>query len=66
MRFCGLYLMRLNGSALCSTVGNSFITAGEKVIQGFLLAYLCAFDYFFARSEQELNKGFCDLYLEPL
>ncbi|MDJ0840580.1 MAG: AAA family ATPase [Acidobacteriota bacterium] len=38
---------------------------GEKVIQGFLLAYLCAFDYFIARSEHELHKGFCDLFLEP-
>ncbi|MDJ0835802.1 MAG: AAA family ATPase [Acidobacteriota bacterium] len=38
---------------------------GEKVIQGFLLAYLCAFDYFFAHSEHEMNKGFCDLFLEP-
>ncbi len=38
---------------------------GEKVVQGFLLAYLCAFDYFFASSEHELNKGFCDLLLKP-
>ncbi|MDJ0834895.1 MAG: AAA family ATPase [Acidobacteriota bacterium] len=38
---------------------------GEKVIQGFLLAYLCTFDFFLARSEHELNKGFCDIFLEP-
>ena len=38
---------------------------GEKVIQGFLLAYLSIADHFIIHSEQELNKGFCDLYLEP-
>ena len=35
------------------------------MIQGFLLAYLNTADYFIAYSERELNKGFCDLYLEP-
>ncbi|MDJ0838217.1 MAG: AAA family ATPase [Acidobacteriota bacterium] len=38
---------------------------GEKVIQGFLLAYLNAATYFLSHSEHELNKGFCDIYLEP-
>ncbi|MGK5094626.1 AAA family ATPase [Deltaproteobacteria bacterium TL4] len=38
---------------------------GEKVIQGFLLAYLHLCDFFLVRPEQELNKGFSDLFLEP-
>ncbi|MDJ0841331.1 MAG: AAA family ATPase [Acidobacteriota bacterium] len=38
---------------------------GEKVIQGFLLAYLNSTNYFITGSERELNKGFCDIYLEP-
>jgi len=39
--------------------------SGEKVIQGFLLAYLNVTDYFLTWSEHELDKGFADLYLEP-
>ncbi|KPA16589.1 hypothetical protein MHK_003178, partial [Candidatus Magnetomorum sp. HK-1] len=38
---------------------------GEKVIQGFLLAYLNIADYYITQSEQEMNKGFSDIYLEP-
>jgi hypothetical protein len=38
---------------------------GEKVIQGFLLAYLNVTDYFLAWTERELGKGFVDIYLEP-
>ncbi|MDM8519702.1 AAA family ATPase [Anaerolineales bacterium HSG6] len=38
---------------------------GEKVIQTFLLAYLSVTDYFIIRTEEELGKGFVDLYLEP-
>ena len=38
---------------------------GEKVIQGFLLAYLNVTDYFLTWSERELGGGFADLYLEP-
>ncbi|MEZ4528917.1 MAG: PD-(D/E)XK nuclease domain-containing protein, partial [Desulfobacterales bacterium] len=38
---------------------------GEKVIQGFLLAYLNVTDFFLTKSEQEAAKGFCDLWLEP-
>ncbi len=38
---------------------------GEKVIQGFLLAYLNTTHYFLTGSEQPLNKGFCDIFLEP-
>ncbi|MCP4690403.1 MAG: ATP-binding protein [Desulfobacterales bacterium] len=38
---------------------------GEKVIQTFLLAYLNVTDYFIATTEEEMGKGFVDLYLEP-
>ena len=38
---------------------------GEKIIQGFLLAYLNLSDYYLTQTEQEMNKGFSDLYLEP-
>ncbi|KPA17148.1 protein containing DUF1703, partial [Candidatus Magnetomorum sp. HK-1] len=35
------------------------------VVQGFLLAYLNVTDYYITQSEQEMNKGFSDIYLEP-
>ena len=38
---------------------------GEKVIQGFLLAYLNVVDYYTTKSETELNKGYSDIYMEP-
>lgn len=38
---------------------------GEKVVQTFLLAYLSVTDYYIIRTEEELGKGFVDLYLEP-
>jgi hypothetical protein len=39
--------------------------SGEKVIQTFLLAYINICDYFLAKTEQDMNKGFSDLYLSP-
>lgn len=39
--------------------------SGEKVIQTFLLAYLNVTDYYLTRTEDEMGKGFVDLYLEP-
>ena len=39
---------------------------GEKVIQGFLAAYLGVSQHFLMRTEPELNKGFADIALEPL
>ena len=39
---------------------------GEKVIQGFLAAYLSVTDYYEFRSEAELGKGHADTALEPL
>ncbi len=38
---------------------------GEKMIQGFLLAWLNLAPYFSVQSEQELGGGFADLYLAP-
>ncbi len=38
---------------------------GEKVIQGFLLAYLNVTQFFLLWSEKEMGGGFADLYLEP-
>lgn len=38
---------------------------GEKVIQGFLLAYLNVTNVFLCRTEQEYAKGFADLVLQP-
>ena len=39
--------------------------AGEKMVQGFLAAYLGATDYFLFDTEREFNKGFVDICLEP-
>ncbi len=38
---------------------------GEKVIQGFLLAYLNVSHFFLTWPEHEMGNGFVDLYLEP-
>jgi len=38
---------------------------GEKVIQGFLLAYLNVADYYITQSETEMNKGYSDIYMVP-
>jgi len=38
---------------------------GEKVIQGFLLAYLNLTQFFLLWSEKEMGGGFVDFYLEP-
>lgn len=37
----------------------------EKVIQGFLLAYMGLSEYFIIHSEKELNKGYADIVMEP-
>ena len=38
---------------------------GEKVIQGFLAAYLSCTDHFVFHSERELGGGYADICLEP-
>ena len=37
----------------------------EKMVQGFLAAYLGSTDHFLFSTERELGKGFVDLCLEP-
>ena len=39
---------------------------GEKVLQGFLAAYLSASEYFVFHTEKELAKGYADIVLVPL
>jgi hypothetical protein len=38
---------------------------GEKIIQGFLLAYLGITDFLIPKTEAEMDKGYCDFFLEP-
>ncbi len=38
---------------------------GEKVIQGFFLAYLNILDFYQSCSEEELNKGYADIVFKP-
>jgi len=38
---------------------------GQKVIQGFLLAYLNVADYYITQSETDMNKGYSDIYMAP-
>ena len=52
--------------AIARQTGIRDYIAGEKVIQGFLAAYLSVSDYYVFRSEAELGKGHADISLEPL
>ena len=52
--------------AIAQQTGIRDYIAGEKVIQGFLAAYLSVAAYFVFRSEAELGKGHADIALEPL
>ena len=52
--------------AIAAQSGIRDYMAGEKVIQGFLAAYLSVTDHFVFRSEAELGKGHADICLEPL
>ncbi len=54
------------GEAIARQTGIRDYIAGEKVIQGFLAAYLSLADYYVFRSETELGKGHADIALEPL
>ena len=51
--------------AVAEQTGVRDYLAGEKVLQGFLAAYLGLADFFLMRSEGELAKGYADLVLEP-
>ena len=52
--------------AIATQTGIRDYLEGEKVIQGFLAAYLSVSRHFLVRTETELNKGFADISLEPL
>ena len=52
--------------AVAAQTGIRDYIGGEKVIQGFLAAYLSVTDHFVFRSEAELGKGHADICLEPL
>ena len=52
--------------AIARQTGIRDYIGGEKVIQGFLAAYLSVADYYVFRSETELGKGHADIALEPL
>ena len=54
------------GEAITRQTGIRDYISGEKVIQGFLAAYLSVTDYFVFRSEAELRKGYADIALGPL
>ena len=54
------------GEAIAQQTGIRDYIAGEKVIQGFLAAYLSVTDFYVFRSEAELGKGHADISLEPL
>ena len=38
----------------------------EQTVKSMYLAYLSLTPYFIIKSEEELNKGFCDIFLKPL
>ena len=52
--------------AIARQTGIRDYIGGEKVIQGFLAAYLSVADHYVFRSEAELGKGHADIALEPL
>ena len=52
--------------AIAAQTGIRDYIAGEKVIQGFLAAYLSVANYYVFRSEAEMGKGHADIALEPL
>ena len=53
------------GAAIRRQTGIRDYMAGEKVIQGFLAAYLGATDHFVFHTERELTGGYADICLEP-
>ena len=56
----------LLSEAIARQTGIRDYISGEKVIQGFLAAYLSVSDHYVFRSEAELGKGHADICLEPL
>ena len=54
------------GAAVVEHTGIRDYLHGEKVVQGFLAAYLSASGYFVFHTEMELAKGYADIVLAPL
>ncbi len=52
-------------AAMAEQTGVRDYLQGEKVVQGFLAAYLSTSSYFVFHTELELAKGYADLVLEP-
>ena len=59
-------VMDFLGEAVAAQTGIRDYIDGEKVVQGFLAAYLNVSDYFVFHTERELGKGYADICLEPL
>ena len=53
------------GGAIAEHTGIRDYLQGEKVVQGFLAAYLSASGYFVFHTEMELAKGYADIVLVP-
>ena len=65
-RFSRRPVLEFLSEAIARQTGIRDYISGEKVIQGFLAAYLSVADYYVFRSEMELGKGHADIALEPL
>ena len=59
-------VLKFLADAIARQTGIRDYIGGEKVIQGFLAAYLSVAGYYVFRSEAELGKGHADIALEPL
>ena len=59
-------VMDFLSEAMAAQTGIRDYIDGEKVVQGFLAAYLSVTDYFVFHTERELGKGYADICLEPL
>ncbi len=59
-------VMEFLRNSIAAQTGIRDYIEGERVLQGFLAAYLNITDYFVFHTERELNKGHADICLEPL
>ena len=68
MAFRGAWrpVMEFLRDAMAAQTGIRDYIEGERLLQGFLAAYLNITDYFVFHTERELNKGYADICLEPL
>ena len=59
-------VMEFLRNSIAAQTGIRDYIEGERVLEGFLAAYLNITDYFVFHTECELNKGYADICLEPL